>query len=83
MSSITRFDRLRAHMVVHRITWRDVANVLDISESGCRMACQRDRINKDHYKRLLEFGFPENVLPAPNIREYHKAHSSQISQMAT
>jgi len=63
--AVTRFNQLRAHMVGHKIKWKDIATLLGMSMNSAIIVCQKDEIKPDYHAKLLGCGFPLEVLPEP------------------
>ena len=61
----TRYLRLLAWKVEHTMSFDDIGEKLGMSGNGARQALLKPEIHKDHHKKLLELGFPNDLLPKP------------------
>ena len=56
---------LRMFMLRHDITYHDIAKIFSLTAGGARSILLRETMFEERHKKLLDLGFPEEVLPAP------------------
>ncbi|HML54306.1 MAG TPA: helix-turn-helix transcriptional regulator [Solidesulfovibrio magneticus] len=64
-NSPTRQDRLRAWLALHRKTVRGVAEATGICRTVVHAIFQDKRAPQAHIDRLIQYGIPADLLPAP------------------
>lgn len=68
MATESRYDRLYAWMLDHRISYPALAKELGVSESGARRLCNSETIPVHRHDQLVQLGFPVDLLPAARDR---------------
>lgn len=64
-ANAARYERLRAWMREHEITFTALGEQLGLRYSGARRVCLGETCPSRHHGKMLKLGFPAELLPAP------------------